>query len=492
MKWSSKALAWAAACWLASAQAQAQSPDSATRVYQPSAQPVAYHSSLGEACTDPSCDAAGACADPTCAFDPSCGYGEAGCGSAGCCNSGCGGGGLFSCCPHGDPWKLFEFSQCRADRGWSAGGWLAQSFTWNPDNPTDGFNGPVTFLDRANEYQMNQFNLYLEKATDTGGCGFDIGGRVDALYGTDHRFTTATGLETNGDFTQNWNGNNRFYGLAMPQFYAEIAYNNTKTKIGHFYSPVGYFVVPATGNFFNTMPYTFQYGEPFTHTGFLTTWAATDKLTLGAGFVKGWDNFDHKLHSHGGYLGTLGYTFEGGASINIVHVITQEPSFVASATNGGFSQRFLQTFVFQKPITDKLTYVMHSDYGRQLNTTAAGNTAEWYGANQYLFYQMNDCWAWGVNFEWFRDDDGVRVGTLTANTGNGSTRSAPLGAPGGFAGDFYQLTVGPKWTPTANLTVRPNARWDWYNGDLPGGAQPYDAGTDNNQFILGTDVIVSF
>ena len=46
--------------------------------------------------------------------------------------------------------------------------------------------------------------------------------------------------------------------------------------MGHFISPIGYFTVDTTQNFFNTIPYTYQYGEPFTHTGMLATWNATD------------------------------------------------------------------------------------------------------------------------------------------------------------------------------------------------------------------------
>jgi hypothetical protein len=512
MKRFGKALGWAAACVLFSAQAQAQSPDTATSIYRGEARPVAYHA---DGCTTgPSCDAAPGCGNAACC-DATCG--EAGCGCAGgCCEAGCGcsngcgrcgcgrccgglfGGGLFGCCELGDPWTLVKFSKCRQDAGWIAGGWIAQSYTYNPDDPLDGFNGPVTFLDRANEYQMNQLNAFIGKTADTGGCGWAIGGRVDAMYGTDHRWTTATGLETHGEApvlgSPKWNGENRFYGLALPQFYGEIAYNDISTKIGHFYSPVGYFVVPATGNFFNTMPYTFQYGEPFTHTGFLSTVKLTDRLSVGGGAVRGWDNFDDDAHNDWGAIDTITYTTRGGASLALVHVWTQE--LINPGINGDTDFRFLQTAVLSKTLNDRLTFVLQSDYGRQQNIGGATD-AEWYGANGYAFLKMNDCWSFGANMEWFRDDDGYRVASLLADTQpvGGETRSARLpvlGPAGGFAGNFYQCTVGPKWTPHANVTIRPNARWDWYNGALPNGIRPYDNGTSSNQFIFATDMILTF
>ena len=89
------------------------------------------------------------------------------------------------------------------------GGSIAQSFTYNFDSPTNRWNGPVTWTDRSNEYQLNQFWLYAEKATDTSNKDFDIGGRVDMLYGTNARLTTETGLET-----PHLNGPG-IYGLAL-------------------------------------------------------------------------------------------------------------------------------------------------------------------------------------------------------------------------------------------------------------------------------------
>lgn len=378
------------------------------------------------------------------------------------------------------------------DSKWKVGGWLTQSFTWNPSTPANRFNGPVTFTDRANEYQLNQAYTYIEGTTDTGGSGIDLGGRVDFLYGTDYRFTTQTGLEQNSDGTNNWNGeNHRFYGLAMPQFYAEVAINDLKTKIGHFYSPVGFFVVPATGNFFNTMPYTFQYGEPFTHTGFLSTYTITDDLTLGGGLIKGWDNFDNSFNPHVGFIDTQTWQINETSSLALVHTNSQEAS--ASPTAGGFSYRFLQTLVYSNQLTENLQYVLHSDYGHQENATAAGRSAAWYGANQYLFYKVNDKLSLGFNFEWFRDLDGFRVANLTAPLANGSTRSAPLA--GGWTGNFFQITTGPKIQLTDNIMIRPNARWDWYSGPRSindGVSLPYDDGNKGTQFIFGTDVTVSF
>ena len=69
---------------------------------------------------------------------------------------------------------LGSFLECN---GIKVGGWLAQGFTWNPDSPRNRFNFPLTFNDRSNDYQLNQFYLYAERAVNTEGCCWDFGGR---------------------------------------------------------------------------------------------------------------------------------------------------------------------------------------------------------------------------------------------------------------------------------------------------------------------------
>lgn len=375
------------------------------------------------------------------------------------------------------------------DNGWKLGGNLAQSFAWNFQNPKDRYNGPVTWTDQSNQYQLNQFWLYAEKATDTSKKDWDFGGRVDLLYGTNARLTTESGLETRG-----LDSSGGTYGLALPQFYTEIAYKKLKIKSGHFISPIGYFTVDTTQNFFNTIPYTYQWGEPFTHTGIMATYQFTDNFVASSGVTRGWDNFG-RGNPNLGYLGTWGYTFKDKSNLAQVIVWSHEPNY-----NFQFTQRYYQSLVYTKPINDNWTYVGQSDFGTQTNATIEGKRANWYGVNQYLYYKVNDKWTWGVNGEWWRDEEGFRVaGFLPGNAPSGITGNmagVPLAAlPGGYTGNFFQTTFGPRWYPTANpnFFIRPNVRIDWYSGNFdsnvnPNQVKPYDSGTKNYQGLLVTDV----
>ena len=437
---------------------------------------------------------------------PGCATMAPGCGSAagGCAATGCGG----SCFDKISSLTLMDLfnDDCGGnvfkDNGWKIAGNLAQSYTANFNNPNNRYNGPVTWTDRSNEYELNQFWLYAEKATDTSKKDFDLGGRVDLLYGTNARLTTESGLET-----PRLDSNGGLYGLAIPQFYVEAAYKKWKFKAGHIISPIGYFTVDTTQNFFNTIPYTYQWGEPFTHTGAWATYQVNDSLVVSSGAIRGWDNFD----GHNGHLGNLttwSYTFKDKSNLAQVIVLSQEPN-----ANFQFTQRYYQSVVYTKPVDDNWTYVGQTDFGTQRNATYSGKQANWYGINQYLYYKVNDKWTWGANFEWWRDEEGFRVAGFLPGAAPSGITGNMAGVPlsqlaGGYNGNFFQTTVGPRWYPTGkpNFFIRPNFRYDWYSGGVDGFTQsqnlpgnpsagslkPFGDGNKTSQAMLATDMCILF
>jgi len=259
--------------------------------------------------------------------------------------------------PTCEPWRLF----CQKECGWNVYGFVDAGAASNFD---DFWNGPVTFPDRS-DAMLNQLYLITEKTIDTGGC--DWGGRADLLYGSDYIFTQATGLETRGDGSPKWNSD-PFYGLALPQAYLELGYNDWSVKLGHFYTPIGYEVVPANGNFFYTHAYTMQYGEPFTHTGGLATYKYNDRTNLVIGFVNGWDNFDRD-NDTGAVVG--GFTWNNGdrLSISLMGIASpNEPrSFLLQVIDAPEldTNRDMYSLVISYQINDCWQYVFQHDLGYQ-------------------------------------------------------------------------------------------------------------------------------
>ena len=170
--------------------------------------------------------------------------------------------------------------------GVELGGWLEAGFSAVGTSPADRFNGPVTFNDRHAEGQMNQLWFYLERKPNTWACSLDLGGRIDVMYGTDAQYIQAgDGLEAN------WDQSERFYQMALPQFYLDATLAGWTVRMGKFFTILGYEGPAAPDNFFYSHAYTMQYGEPFTHTGMLVSRRFGQWLVNG-GFHRGNDQFD--------------------------------------------------------------------------------------------------------------------------------------------------------------------------------------------------------
>ena len=404
-------------------------------------------------------------------------------------------------------------SEILASRGIKTYGWIDVGIGAN--NHGAGFNGPITFNDANWMGQLNQLYLVNEKLLDTEGGGWDWGGRIDLLYGTDYLFTTARGLDAylydqvDSLGMPKWNSN-KWYGLAMPQLYGELGAGDHAVKFGHFYTIIGYEVVPAVGNFFYTHAYTMQYGEPFTHTGILDTWKATDQLTVYAGITNGWDNFSDKV-PYGQIINT-GYpgwnsnaAFLGGAtiksadesqSLTITTSSGNEYTPIVAGVSALAGNRSLISTVYVNELSDKLTYVFQNDNGWQSNANVpyktqnqTNDTAQWYGINQYLFWTFSDTLVGGLRFEWFRDNNGTRVVNPFRNwlTGN-------VPQYGGYAGNFWEMTWGLNWKPNGNWIIRPELRYDWFDGTAANaaGTLPFGDGDRGSQFYGGCDAIWQF
>ena len=374
------------------------------------------------------------------------------------------------------------------------------------------WNGPITFNDRAWQGQMNQLYLINERILKED--QLSLGGRVDLLYGTDYIYTTATGFDGGWNDT---NGGNRYYGLAMPQLYGEVGTQALNVKFGHFYTLIGYEVVPAIGNFFYTHAYTMQYGEPFTHTGVLATWNPNDQLSIIGGITNGWDNWDNGLPtlqanpfpgstSNASFLGAVTFSSsDGSQALTLANSSGNEfatASFV-NPTSAYVGNRTVTSIVYSNEFTDQLTYVYQSDLGYQ--AYAGGDipvyyetqgqqpgSAYWYGVNQYLFYNFTDYLIGGLRLEWFRDNNGTRV---QYGLRDGSPEAT------GFAGNFWAMTWGLNYLVGNNLVIRPELRYDWFSQDLGNAAQgvglPFGKtagglGTQSDQFYGGCDIIWQF
>lgn len=420
------------------------------------------------------------------------------------------------------------FMDALKNTGIKAGGWINGGATYNPSQ-VHGFNGPVTFADQANRFQLNQLNFFVERAVRTEGKSWDIGFRADFMFGTDAIFTQAYGnpafdinngrpLADRG----NWDldiccNSSRTYGIAIPQAFAEIYApigNGLNIKVGHFYTPIGFETVPAPNNFFYTHAYTMQYGEPFTHSGVLTNYNINRNVVAMAGAIGGsgtggWDgNFDRQMENWGGIGGVTWTSDDNKTSVNVAGT-----GSTTSTRNSSFWGMY--SIVLKHKFTDKTQFVLQHDHGFADSVLLANNAfsgikdAEWYGVNSHFYYDLTPNVSVGVRAEWFRDRDGFRVlspGRISAGMNHlGRSYASNIGL--GYTStpaDYYAVTIGANWKAmrTFNtgwqglrqLNIRPNIRYDrvdaLHESMQASAYRPF--GGNKDQILFSLDAVLPF
>lgn len=401
------------------------------------------------------------------AAEPECGDEAGGCGDA-CGSKGCFGDDwcvlgvencwpFCCCCKPGDPWTLQSCMGSPCCEGTTYGGWLSMGFYSNNDPLSVQDNDLLSFWDNPNGLNFDQEWFYVEKLAKSD-CGWGWGYRVDLVYGVDAQKTQAfgnSGFPAAQGYDNNWD--NGKYGWALPQAYVELANGDWDVKVGHFFTPLGYEVIPKTGNFFYSHAFTMFNSEPFTHTGALATYAASDKVTYYLGYSLGWDTGYDQFRDGSNFLG--GFAVQLNDNVKYTYLCT-------AGDLGWRGDGYSHSNVIDITLSSKWEYVLQSDLLTTDTNTNALNDALSYGVNNYLFYTINDCWKWGTRAEWWK-----------SNQVTGQTSS------------FYEVATGLNYKASANLTVRPEVKWNWTPSD-----QAFNTATggDFNDTLFGMDAIYTF
>ena len=360
---------------------------------------------------------------------------DTGCDS-GCCSTGC-----SSCdwCCLGEAFSISSclFSECSP---WSVGGWTQFGYT---QRSTGLFNN------RPGKINLAQQWAWIEKEAN-GDCCWDWGFRADMMYGTDGYDTQAFGNNPG-----RWDFDNGFdhgpYAFALPQLYGVLEKGDLSIKFGHFFTLVGYEVVPAPDNFFYSHSYTMYNSEPFTHTGAIATYSVSDNLEVYGGWTAGWDTGFEQTDGGSNFLG--GFSASLTDDLNLTYITT--------IGNFGFlgDDGYSHSVVLDATLTNRLNYVFQTDY---LDVNSSGQLS--YGINQYLFYTINDCLAAGARVEWWKYTDGIDN-----------------------MHSLYEATFGINFRPHSNFVIRPEIRDNW----APSSQAAMNNG-DVNTSIFGVDVIATY
>ena len=342
-------------------------------------------------------------------------------------------------------------------------GWISAGGTLNPSNG-DKFNGPVAFNDRADQVQLDQAYLILEKKVPASPDTFSLGGRIDGMFGADGALPHSVGFD------------DKLYGsehpknqLAIPQAYLEANLpvgTGLDLKVGHFYTLLGYEVVTSPDNFFYSHSYSMEYAEPFTHWGALASYNISDELTASAGAVRGWDNLKDPADANLMFLG--GITYKPCEDTTAVFSLT--------SGNQGYGQNLTAYSLVVTHIFDKTwSYVFQHDLGAY---DTGDKTATWYSLDNNVFYEISDTDRLGLRLEWFKDSDGTRV-------------AGPRSGSAAADANYYELTLGAQHKFTDHFMLRPEIRYDWQSG-ADAGSRAFNNGKDKDQILLAANVVFTF
>lgn len=402
-------------------------------------------------CTPNGCAVPAACAPTASACDP--------------CNTdavfgdtACGGAGGF------ESWTLLDSftnacgQNTLKDNGFQIGGWTQIGYQNRPDGAFTGngvFNnvyfGDAANLPNAREWShlhLNQQGLYFGKVAD-GSNGVGFGFRVESIFGVDGNEAQSFGNPA-GDYDFLAGYDHGAYEWALPQMYGEVAYENVSVKVGHFYTPVGYEVIPSGGNFFLSRQLTFYNSEPFTHTGALATIKVNDKLQVLSGWTLGMDTGFAQLAGGSSYLG--GFIYQMTEKTNLTYMMTAGD--LGWRGNGAINSAILTHNWSDKWSTVHQFDILGSDLGTDFAT--GGVAGDSIGQINYVFYQATDKVKLGARQEWYKAD-GVSYNTFTYGV-----NIKPL------SNIVVRPEVRHMWSPQANNTVATPGRGDLFNATVFG------------------------
>lgn len=339
---------------------------------------------------------------------------------------------------------------------------------------------PSGFLNFNEGFNLNRAELLIEKpltgnlkprvgplpgpAAQTASWGFEVdlryGSDAGITYGLDDELTINRGKDHLWQLPQ-W-----FVNATLPwgDGVALIA-GSWFTSIGH---EIGAPVDPPTG--FYTHSYAFAY-QPVKHVGVLGALRLPvdtryGHWSVGAGVVQGWNNLQDNNDDKTLIVDLRWRSADYRTWVDIENIVGNEQSedgvtdqtrpFNAVSTRGDKLLRNFHSLTVSHRLDADRRWAVNAIYGHQEggDLVADANNppgflitrdSAWYGVNLNYYQRLQPGLQGAVRLEWLRDDEGAHA-------------LLP-------AGDYRAVTANLAWWPHKSLRVRPELRYDSYQGE---------------------------
>jgi len=376
-------------------------------------------------------------------------------------------------------------------------GWIEGSYEYNFNVRDHSPNaGRAYDVLENNKGYLNQLDLTFERTIDVTQKQFDVGGKMDLVYGSDARFTPSSGLlDRQASFSQEaW--------FDIHQLYLDFALpvgNGVRLRVGKFEF---FKILDPNASTFYTHPYEYGNGFPYTLTGISAQTSISPQMTIEGGISRGWDQTlrDNNSAALDGF-GRFAWDINDKSRFTI-SAITGPEQF---KDNVHFTTAVDATYEYtvSEPLLLLFDVVYGHQSGAQLGGFPGSNSPSGipgarsiggvnsYGLNVAAIYKINDMVTLNARAEWYRDEEGYYFGETQVDTSSGIAVFTPRGT------NLYEATIGLTVTPfhnTAlgdNFILRPEIRYDYSSHDFFH-LNSFGVGTRHDQFTIAMDAIFNF
>ena len=205
--------------------------------------------------------------------------------------------------------------------------------------------------------------------------------------------------------------------------------------VGKFVTQHGAEVIDSRADWNLSRSLLFAWAIPYYHFGLRATYPASDKVTLGAFLVNGWNNV---LDNNGGKTGGFQLIWNPSSRFSFVQNYMVGPE---QADDNDNSRHLLDSLITIK-LHDKVTFMTNFDYG--LDRLTSGESVHWIGTAGYLRLAPTNWFALIPRFEFYNDPQGFTTGARQ---------------------QLKEITITPEFLIGEHLVTRFEYRRDWSNAD---------------------------
>jgi hypothetical protein len=352
-------------------------------------------------------------------------------------------------------------------------------YTYNPDYSGDPYFGRVFDDERGNHLQIDQLDLALQRQAIRSRRLWDVGGKVEMIYGYDTSRFHAHGLDWYSDCPDE-DAEEDVLQFDLTQAYVDVNVpvgNGLLVRLGKFVTPLGYETIDPTTTPLYSRSYLFGFAKPYTHTGVMANYRPDGdegRWSVWGGVVRGWDQALEDNNDRVSFLVRVDYAPDPKWELRLGAITGPEGDFCdCDCPPNNDRYRTVVDFVVGYKPNDRLGFALEALYGYDGAADANGNGADWFGAAGYVSYVIDRRFTLNARAEAFRDSEGTRLQT-------------------GERLDLYSLTAGVTATPfpqhavLSRLKVRPEIRYDYAEDP------EFDGGTEYNQVTAAVEVLFTF